>query len=453
MICDDEMSICVFLTLSLEDDYEIFIANNPAQAYKIIDENNIQLILLDLMLGEFSGLDVLKHIKSNNSETAVIVITAFGDIKSSVEAIKAGAFHYLCKPLNLDELHIYIKQALEYQDLNRRIMLLDNELQEMGLLNRYGEMVGKSPKMQKVYQMINRVKNLDTSVIITGESGTGKELVAKAIHQSGKRKNEKFIAVNCAAIPESLLEAEFFGYKKGSFTGADSDKLGKLELADKGTLFLDEIGDMPLYLQGKLLRVLQEKEITAIGSNVLKKIDVRVVSATNRDLKSMVQQGKFRQDLFYRIHVIEINIPPLRERKQDIPELCAELISNITKETDIKIKGFTKQAEKLLMKYDYPGNVRELVNILEYATALCNGELIDVDDLPEETTEKLNMDKGLMNMEIDSKNFLVGLSLKEIEKKAIEANLENPNLSKKEIANQLGISERSLFYKMKEYNL
>lgn len=453
LICDDEMGICVFLSLSLEDNYDVSIANNPDQAYQIIKEKNIQLVLLDLMLGEFYGLDVLKHIKANNPEVAVIVMTAFGDITSSVEAIKGGAFYYLCKPLNLDELNVFITQALEYQNLNRQVKLLDNELHEMGLLNRYGEMVGKSPQMQRVYQMISRVKNNNISVIITGESGTGKELVARAIHQSGNRQKEKFVAVNCAAIPEGLLEEEFFGHKKGSFTGASSDRLGKLELANNGTLFLDEIGDMPLSLQAKLLRVLQEKEIAAIGSNVLKKIDIRIISATNKNLREMVQQGKFRQDLFYRLHVIEINVPPLRERKQDIPELCEEIISNIIKEKGIAVNGFTKQAEKTIMKYDYPGNVRELINILEYAIALCDGNLIDVDDLPVETTLSLNADNNLMNANQAVKKLLKCMSLKEIEKIVIEAKLENSSLSRKEIAKQLGISERNLFYKMRDYNL
>ena len=272
------------------------------------------------------------------------MMTAYGDINTSVEAIKRGAFQYICKPVNIEELRLYINQALEFQHLSRRVESLSSELEELEQRTYYGDIIGKSEPMQKIYQMIDRVKNVDSSVVITGESGTGKELVARAIHKNGPRAKENFVSVNCAAIPEGLLEEEFFGHVKGSFTGAMADKKGKLELADHGTLFLDEVGDMPLSLQGKLLRVLQEKEMMPIGSTSYKKIDVRVICATNRDLLAMVQKGTFRNDLYYRLHVINIHVPPLRERKQDIPELSANILKRLAGNMKRTISGFTPEA-------------------------------------------------------------------------------------------------------------
>ena len=458
LIIDDEKSICTFLALALEDEFDVYTANSREEACRILKERKIHLALLDLLLGESNGLDILQEIKAKYPETAVIMMTAYGDINTSVEAIKRGAFHYLCKPVNLEELLCYTRQALEFQNLSRQVEDLSHALVELEQRTYYGDIIGKSAPMQRVYQMIDRVKDLDTSIVITGESGTGKELVARAIHRNGVRSSENFVAMNCAAIPENLLEEEFFGHVKGSFTGAVADKKGKLELANHGTIFLDEVGDMPLSLQGKLLRALQEKETMPIGGSQYRKIDVRVISATNRNLLSMVNEGMFRQDLYYRLHVVEIHMPPLRERKQDIPDLCQSIITRIAGDMNRNIRGLTPEAERLLMKYHYPGNVRELINILEYACILCSGEYIDEIDLPDELRQETSPNSDAAETPVFTaaeavRKYLSGMSIKDVEKLLIENALADNPQSKRTAAKSLGISERSLFYKIQEYEI
>lgn len=463
LIVDDEMSICTFLSLALEDEYEVFTAQSSQSAYNILEKEKIALVVLDLLLGEENGLDILKSIKENNEEISVIMMTAYGDIKTSVEAIKRGAFHYLSKPIDLDELQHYISQALELQNLSRRVENLSAALEELEQRTYYGEIIGKSEPMQQVYRLIEKVKNLDTSVIITGESGTGKELVARAIHNNGARKNENFVSINCAAIPEGLLEEEFFGHAKGSFTGAVVDKKGKLELADHGTLFLDEVGDMPLALQGKLLRALQEKEMMPIGGDKYKKIDVRVICATNRNLKSMVDEGSFRQDLYYRINVVNIHVPTLKERRQDIPDLCSNILARLCEKMNRPHVVLTSEAERFLLEYSYPGNVRELINILEYAMIVCTDGKIDAADFPSEVMGARTVSSEILSagsQQTDKitaaeavKRYLSGMTIKEVEKLMIEnALLSNPQ-SKRAAARELGISDRNLFYKIREYDL
>ncbi len=452
LIIDDENSICTFLSLALEDEFEVFTANSSAQAFACLKRHKVHLVLLDLILGEENGLEILSRIKENWPEISVIMMTAFGDISTSVEAIKRGAFHYLCKPINMEELLLYSRQALEFQHLSRRVESLSSELVELEQRTYYGDIVGKSLPMQKVYQLIDRVKDVDASVIISGESGTGKELVARAIHRNGLRRNENFVSINCAAIPEGLLEEEFFGHVKGSFTGAVADKKGKLELADHGTLFLDEVGDMPLGLQGKLLRVLQEKEMTPIGGMMPKKVDIRVICATNKDLPAMVKEGTFRMDLYYRLHVINIPIPPLRERKQDIPDLCRSILKGLSSQIKRSITGISPEAERILLQYSYPGNVRELINILEYACVLCNGETISVRDLPEEISRN-GTGQTEMTAQEAVKKYLGKLTIRDMEKLMVINALEEFPQSKRAAAKQLGISERTLFYKIQEFDL
>lgn len=453
LLVDDENSICTFLSIALEAEFDVLSANNSEQVFDILSRHKVHLIVLDLMLGEENGLDILSEVRGRFPEIAVIMMTAYGDISTSVEAIKRGASHYLCKPVNIDELTLYARQALELQHLSRRVESLSSELVELEQRAYFGNIVGKSAPMQKVYQMIDRVKDVDTSVIISGESGTGKELVARAIHRSGNRAKENFVSVNCAAIPEGLLEEEFFGHVKGSFTGAISDKKGKLELADHGTLFLDEVGDMPLNLQGKLLRVLQEKEMTPIGGVTTKKIDVRVICATNRDLTTMVREGSFRSDLYYRLHVVNIHVPPLRERKQDIPDLCQSIIKRLSTEMKRDIRGFTPEAGRLLLQYQYPGNVRELINILEYACILCSGNRIDTVDLPENIYDEPLPETVNLSAAQAVEKYLKGMSLRDVEKLMVQCALaENPQ-SRRAAARQLGISERTLFYKIQEFKL
>lgn len=445
LIVDDEKNICSSLTFALEDYYKVYSTTDPSVGVDIIKNEEINLVLLDLKLGKVDGLDVLNEIKKVDKYVMIIIMTAFGTIETAVEAIKNGAFTYLSKPLDIDELLVTIEQALEYQNLNKRVEHLNRELKDK---YSYEGIVGKSPAMERVYALIDTLKDVDTNVLITGESGTGKELVARAIHYSGIRSKENFVEINCAAIPDGLLESELFGYRKGTFTGADKDKIGKFEFADKGTILLDEIGDMSLNLQTKLLRVLEQREFTPLGSNYVLKLNARIIASTNKDLKKLVSQGKFRDDLYFRLNVVEINVPPLRKRQQDLPLLFAHFIQKYNKKLNKNIEELTPEAESLLLKYSYPGNVRELSNIIEYGVLLSRGNSIDVNNLPMEVRED-KLDTNIYP-EIDS---LVGLSLKEVERLVIEASLKLNKGHRKATAEMLGISERGLRNKINEYGL
>jgi two-component system response regulator AtoC len=446
LIIDDEAGICTSLNLALKNDYNVVTSKNAKQALKLIENQNFNVVLLDLKIGSENGLNVLKEIKEIDHNVVVIMMTAYGSIGTSVEAMKSGAFNYLTKPLDVDELMIHINQAFEFYKLNEQVRFLSDELQS----KRYNyEIIGESKPMQHVYMLIDKLKNIDTSVLITGESGTGKELVAKAMHESGKRKNERYIVVNCAAIPENLLEVELFGCRRGSFTGAVDSK-GKFELADKGTIFLDEIGDMPLGLQSKLLRVLQNKEFTPLGSSIVYHTDVRIITATNRDLKSLIETGAFRQDLYFRINVMEIKMPPLRERRSDIPPLCKHFINILSINLNKPINGITKEALDILLNYEFPGNVRQLENILEYAAIINTSGIIDVGDFPDEISFQ-NINNNASEKSIDE--YLSETSLKEIEKRVIMVTLNKNNGRRDLTGKDLGISKRGLLNKIKEYGL
>ena len=310
-IIDDEPSICVSLQLALKNLYRVKTFTSSLPALANMEAEGADIVLLDLRLGEENGLEVLERIKRIDPNTEVIMMTAFGSIGTSVNAMQKGAFTYLTKPINIEELKVIMQQASNIRKLNEQIYYLSDQLESK---SRFDAIIGESAPMQRVYMLIDRVKDIDTNVLITGESGTGKELVARAIHNAGKRYRERFVVVNCAAIPENLLELEFFGYKRGAFTGAMQDKKGKLEQADNGTLFLDEIGDMPLGLQSKLLRALQDKEFTPVGGSTPIKVDTRILAATNRDLPALIAEGRFREDLYYRLNVMEIKLPPLRAK-------------------------------------------------------------------------------------------------------------------------------------------
>jgi len=446
MIIDDEISICDSLEFALEDKYEVMFTTNPYEGLEKIKENNIDVVLLDLKIGSVNGVDILEKIKEYDKSISVIMMTAYGSIVSSVDAIKKGAFTYLTKPLNLEELYVSIEQTLEIRDLSKKVEYLSKELENK---NNYQGIIGKSESMKNVFSLVEKLKDVDLGVMITGESGTGKELIAKAIHYSGKRKDNNFVEINCAAIPESLLEEEFFGHKKGTFTNAIADKVGKFEFADKGTIFLDEIGDMTLKLQGKLLRVLQEKKFNPLGSNETIETNVRVIAATNKNLKQLIQEGKFREDLYFRLNVVEIDLPPLREKRTDLPLLFDYFINKCNGEMNREIKGISKEAEKILLSYDYPGNVRELLNIMEHSILFSQGDIIDVDSLPKRL--KCNeLVEDELNKEIKS---LSNLTLKDIEKIIIKKRLEENNGKKKITAESLGISDKGLRNKIAEYDL
>lgn len=454
LIIDDEKYICSSLTYALEDKYKIKATTEPRKGIEIIKTSQIDLVLLDLKIGEVDGLEVLGEIKKINEKIIVIIMTAYGSIISSVDAMKKGAHTYLTKPLNLEELYITIEQALNFKELNEKVEYLSEELQSR---YEYKGIIGKSKSMREIFSLIERLKDVDTGVLISGESGTGKELVARAIHFSGKRKNNNFVEVNCAAIPEGLLEEEFFGHKKGTFTNAIADKIGKFQYADGGTIFLDEIGDMSLSLQSKLLRVLQDKKFIPLGSNEIISTDVRIISATNKDLKKMVEEGMFRRDLYFRLNILEVRISPLRERKDDLPLLFEHFIKIYNKEMDKNVLGLTVQAKRFLLDYNYPGNVRELSNIIERGVILTTDDKIDDNSLPFNVLEgngKGNKYGDNFTLDdIEQLDNLLGLTLKDAERILIRKCLNKNKGHKKNTAEMLGISERGLRNKIKEYEL
>ncbi|MDC7127338.1 MAG: sigma-54 dependent transcriptional regulator [Spirochaetales bacterium] len=449
LIIDDEIGICQSLSFGLQFDYDVSFTTDPDEGLDIIKEKGADIVLLDLRIGRINGLEVLAKIKTVSPETIVIILTAYSSDETTTEAMKLGAYTYLSKAVSIDDLMIFLEQALEFRSLNEKVSSLTDELKSLS--SRF-EMIGESESMQKIFQLIEKLKDVDTRVMVTGESGTGKELVARAIHFSGKRKDKHFVAVNCAAIPEYLLESELFGHKSGAFTGATENKLGKFALADGGTLFLDEIGEMPVSIQSKILRVIQEKEFSPVGSNVVEKVDVRIIAATNRNLRKMVTNGDFREDLFYRLNVVEVRTPPLRERKSDLHLFCQYYVKKFNEEQKKQIVGFSPSAWQLLLNYDYPGNVRQLGNIIEHAMILSSTEVIEIEALPYELRDDVEVKAGTLETEKIVDNYLGAHTLEEIEEKAIKAALKKYDNKKQAAANHLGISERTLWNKLKKYN-
>ncbi|WP_352419375.1 sigma-54 dependent transcriptional regulator [Proteiniborus sp.] len=445
LVIDDEPSILTALKFALEDSFNVYCTPNVPEGLELINNKDIDLVLLDQYLGEYKGLEVLQTIRSQNPGVLVIAMTAYGSIEDSVEAMQRGAYYYITKPLDINGLIILINKALDYQNLSNRVEDLTKQMnQKLGLDN----IVASSKAMNEVFKIIERVKDLDINVLVTGESGTGKELIARAIHNSSKRSNESLEIINCAAIPYNLLESELFGYEKGAFTGANQRYRGKFELADKGTIFLDEIGEMDIQLQAKLLRVIQEKRITPLGSEKSISVDFRLIVATNKNLTEEVKKGNFREDLFFRLNVISISTPPLRERKEDIPALSKYFMNKYSQMFNKEVSGISKSAISVLEKYTYPGNVRELENIIERAVALTNSDIIEIGDLPKEIIE--NIDIGASSELVP---IYVGESLVEAERKLILATLEYCQGNKRKTAKVLGMSERHLYTKIKEYDL
>ncbi|MGD9567118.1 MAG: sigma-54-dependent transcriptional regulator [Sedimentibacter sp.] len=452
LIIDDEISICTSIKFALEDKYDVSYTTNPKEGIRKLILNNFDLVLLDLKLGNIDGINILEEIKSIDNSIQVIIMTAFGSIVSSVDAIKKGAYTYLTKPLDLEELDKLIEDAVKDKKKYEKVIYKDNDHSKYN----YSGIIGKSPAMKEVFNSIEKLKDVDTSVVIMGESGTGKELVARALHYSGKRKNGNFVEINCAAIPDTLLEEELFGHKKGTFTGAIFDKVGKFEAANNGTIFLDEIGDMSLFLQAKLLRVLQQREYTPLGSNIPIKLNIRFIAATNKDLKKEVEDGNFRNDLYFRLNVFELSLPPLRERTQELPLLFKHFIDIYNKAMSKKIVGLSKEAEEYLLNYDYPGNVRELSNIIERAVLLAKTDVIEVNDLPIENKESIKRKMEVIDISLGNSigtENLAGLTLQEAEKKLITAALKLNKGHRKHTASMLGISERGLRNKIHEYNI
>ncbi|NKE70855.1 sigma-54-dependent transcriptional regulator [Candidatus Manganitrophus noduliformans] len=426
-----------------EKGHEVIEAGSGAEALERFNETEIDLVITDLQMGEVGGLQVLCEVKKRSPQTPVLMVTAFGTVETAVEAMRQGAFDYILKPFSLTEIEARVEKALE----QRRLLTENRYLKEI-LNHTVGRMVGRSERMQQVYRLIEKVAPYPSPVLVLGETGTGKELVARETHRMSAHHAGPFIAVNCGAIPENLLESELFGYEKGAFTGAAAQKKGWLELAEGGTLFLDEIGELPLSLQVKLLRFLQEREIQRVGGTKTIRVDVRLIAATNRDLKEEIQAHRFREDLYYRIRVIEIHLPPLRERHGDIPELTAYFLQKFSRELHKKLE-MAPEALDLLSLYPWPGNVRELENVIERAAVLSEGEVIRAGDLPPELQ--------LVSTPTESNGEGAELGLTErlemLERDIIKKTLEETAGNQTQAARMLRLHRSSLQYKMRKYGL
>ncbi len=418
--------------------YAVSSFENGAEAVKAFGESDFALVVTDVKLPDMNGLDILKELMKTNT-TQVIVMTAFGTIKDAVEAMRLGAFDYITKPFSLDEFLLLVERALEVKKLKEENIRLKRDLTTC-----YGfpNIIGESAAIKKVFALIERVSASDSTVLIMGESGTGKELVATTIHYQSKRKDKPLIKVNCAALPESLIESELFGYEKGAFTGAMKRKPGRFELANGGTIFLDEIGDIPTSTQAKLLRIIQEKTFERVGGVETINADVRVLAATNKNLEEEVKRGAFREDLYYRLNVIPITMPALRERKEDAPLFVSFFLERYNSRSSRNVR-LSKDAVEALLKYDYPGNVRELENIIERCVTLCPSEVIGLDDLP----------PGISAKAVGEKKHALSVVAAEAEKEYIIRVLNSTNNNKTRAAELLGISRKTLWEKMNAYGI
>jgi len=443
LVVEDQKPARAALVSALsKDGHKLLEAQTGKEGLQSALENEPDIVITDIRMPEMDGMEFLGALKEKLPQTEVILITAYGNVELAVQAMKRGAYDFMEKPIDLVKLRVLIHKALEKRALAVENIALRESLRQK---YRFDNIVGASQKMSEIYQIVTQVAPTNATVLITGESGTGKELIANAIHYNSPRKERPLVKLNCASLSETLLESELFGHEKGAFTGAISRRKGRFEIADGGTLFLDEIGGVSLAVQVKLLRVLQEREFERVGGNETIKVDVRLVTATNKDLKKAVEEGTFREDLFYRIHVVTIDVPPLRERKEDIPPLVSHFINKFAAENKKNVKGVTDEALLLLTSYDYPGNVRELENIIESAVVMATGNLIDVSVLPPSVRSVTPV--------CESIPLPVGSTLTDVEKRLIGETLRLTGGNKVQAAKVLGIGTRTLYRKIKEYNL
>ncbi len=454
LVVEDDLSLREVLSMFLrKSGHDVVTANDGDLAFQALsgDDGDFDLVLTDLKLGRRSGLDVLTHVKNTAPQTEVILMTAFSTVETAIDAMRRGAFDYVGKPFKLDEISITIEKALEKRNLSLENIRLRRELSQ-----RYGfdAIVGKTGKMQQVFERIMRVAPTKTSVLITGESGTGKELVARAIHFNSPRKDKPFIVVNCGAIPDSLMESELFGHVKGSFTGAHTTRHGLIESSAGGTVFLDEIGELSLPMQVKMLRFLQEHKIRLVGGVQEQAVDVRVVAATNKDLAVEVEKGTFREDLFFRLNVIRIHMPPLRERSEDIPYLVHHFIEKYRKALGRDLHGVAPEAMDILMNHRFQGNVRELENIIEHAATFATGVTITPEDLPEHLRESTGMPARHDDVSaVPPEGLDIEARLADIERRILMNALKRTNGVRKDAADLLRISFRSFRYKLAKYGI
>ena len=446
IVDDDKTHRNMLKTLLNKWGYALAQADDGQTAIDMVTEKAYDLVLMDIKMIKVSGLVALKEIKKINPAIPVIIMTAFSSIDTAVEALKNGAYDYLTKPFDFDKLKITILRSLEHTQLKKENFLLKETLGKNFDCN---NIIGKNKKMQKLIQTISQVAKTDATVLINGESGTGKELIAGAIHYNSLKKQGPFIKINCAAITETLLESELFGHEKGAFTGASRNKEGKFQQADKGSIFLDEISETSMSMQVKLLRTLQEREVTPVGSEKVIKVDTRIIAATNKNLIDLIAKGEFREDLYYRLNVINLSVPPLRQRSGDIQLLSQHFLKLYAKKNNRIIKGFTPEAMEKMAEYHWPGNVRELMNTLERSVILSTGDFLSKDDIQIEIgsplSEASHEDAGQIN--------LGGKTLYEVEKLAILKMLDKTENNKSKTARQLGISRRTLHLKLKDYGV
>jgi DNA-binding NtrC family response regulator len=439
LIVDDDSRVLDAMSVLLADDYEVLTANSGNAAWKILKDEDVAVAVVDLTLPDRDGLQLLRDLRQQNLPTEFIIVTGFGSIDTAVQAMRDGAYDYLTKPVDSTRLRLVIAKATERFGLastNRSLA------KQVLALSSFGELIGQSDSMRAVYKLIDAVANTDTSVLITGESGTGKELVARAIHQRGDRVKGPFIGINCSALPSEILENELFGHEKGAFTGALAQKPGCFELADGGTLFFDEIGEMPFELQAKLLRVLEERKFRRLGGRTEIAVNVRVISATNRNIRQALKEKLVREDLFYRLAVMEIDLPPLRDRLGDLTLLADNFLQHFSDKAGRKILGFTRQALTYLARHAWPGNVRELRNVIERAMVLCNGRYITPAELPKHLLD------GSDSTEL---NIPIGTTMEEAERRLILKTLEANANNKTRAAEVLGISLKTLHNKLNLY--
>jgi DNA-binding NtrC family response regulator len=440
LVVDDDREMASLLSDVLRGEgFSVLPLSESLEASRILQAEEFDAIITDLKMKGLQGLDLLEEAKKAAPLTPVIIITAFGTIESAIEAMKMGAYDYITKPFQMDQIVLTVKKALENRWLKKEVARLKKEVESRYY---YHHLIGKSPAMQKIYDLIERIRDSSCNVLLTGESGTGKELVAKAIHYSGSRKGGPFIAVNCAAIPETLLESELFGYKKGAFTDAKADKKGLISEAREGTLFLDEITEMSPLLQAKMLRVIEERQVRPLGDTNSHPVDVRFISASNRNLKDLIGPGRFREDLYYRLKVIDIELPPLRERKDDIPLLVRHFIQRFGQESK-KGYGISEETLRILIDYSWPGNVRELENVIQRALTLCQQETILPEDLPASMIQELDED-------VVEKGLRKKYSLDQLEKEYIQKVLIEAGGNKTKAAEILGLDRKTLYRKLEE---
>jgi DNA-binding NtrC family response regulator len=450
LVVDDEQNMQAVMRLILEGaGHEVLLADSGEDALTHVQNPNLDVVLSDLKMPGMGGEQFILRFRQERPDVPVIVVTAHGTIRSAVKSVQDGAADYLAKPFEPEELEIAVHNAIKLRDILRENQQLKETVSQSQAAKR---MIGVSPAAKKLLEEIERVAPYKTGVLIVGESGTGKELVARTIHELSPRHDHPWVAINCSAIPRDLMESELFGYVKGAFTGATQNRLGRLEQAQGGTLFLDEIGDLDASLQAKLLRVLQEREFSPVGSDQVRSVDVRFLAATNRDLKAFVREGKFREDLFYRLDVYNIVVPPLRERREDIPLLAQTFLRQLAAETDREITDFTPTALDVLTRYAWPGNIRELRNAVERSVLSCRGKLIDTPDLPDTIRAGAGAaERALTLDQLGTQNFDDWLA--EVERNAIQQALAQCHGVQAQAARRLGITERSLWHRIKKLGI